>query len=174
MNRSEDPFIALAPATLADDLAGSAPTDGWRPGPPGAAFAVVARLRGFDAQDQPLLAELQACAGEVVAARTTVPLRRSMLGQPVVVVFEGGNPRQPIIVGVLDGGGVEEPLGEPGVTVHADGERHMIEAQREIVLRCGHASITLTRAGKVVIRGSYILSRSTGCNKLKGASIDIN
>jgi len=42
------------------------------------------------------------------------------------------------------------------------------------VLRCGDASITLTRAGKVVIQGNYILSRSSGYNKIKGAAIDIN
>jgi hypothetical protein len=50
----------------------------------------------------------------------------------------------------------------------------VIEAEREIILKCGEASITLTRAGKVIIRGNYILSRSTGYNKIKGAAIDIN
>ena len=50
----------------------------------------------------------------------------------------------------------------------------MIEADREVVLRCGDASITLTRAGKVIIKGSYILSRSSGYNKIKGAAIDLN
>ena len=49
-----------------------------------------------------------------------------------------------------------------------------LTAQREIVLRCGKASITLTRAGKVLIRGEYIFSRSTGVNKLKGGSIQLN
>ena len=55
-----------------------------------------------------------------------------------------------------------------------DGDRHVIEADREVVLRCGDASITLTRAGKVIIKGSYILSRSTGYHKIKGAAIDLN
>ena len=43
-----------------------------------------------------------------------------------------------------------------------------------LVLRCGKASITLTRAGKVLIRGEYIFSRSTGVNKMKGGSIQLN
>ena len=60
------------------------------------------------------------------------------------------------------------------VSVQVDGDRQVIEAEREIVLRCGDASITLTRAGKVIIQGNYILSRSTGHNKIKGAAIDIN
>jgi hypothetical protein len=58
--------------------------------------------------------------------------------------------------------------------VQADGERQVITAEREIVLKCGHASITLTRAGKVIIKGTYVLSRSSGYNKIKGAAIDIN
>jgi hypothetical protein len=60
------------------------------------------------------------------------------------------------------------------VAVQADGDRYEISAEREIVLRCGDSSITLTRAGKVIIKGNYILSRSTGYNKIKGAAIDIN
>ena len=42
------------------------------------------------------------------------------------------------------------------------------------MLRCGDASITLTRAGKVLIKENYVLSRSRGCNKIKGAAVDIN
>ena len=41
-------------------------------------------------------------------------------------------------------------------------------------LRCGKASITLTRAGKVLIRGAYLLSRSSGVNRIKGGSVQIN
>jgi len=42
------------------------------------------------------------------------------------------------------------------------------------VLRCGKASITLTREGKVLIHGSYISSRSTGVNRVKGGSVQLN
>ena len=44
----------------------------------------------------------------------------------------------------------------------------------QIVLRCGEASITLTRAGKVLIRGAYVLSRSSGTNRIQGGSVEIN
>ena len=46
--------------------------------------------------------------------------------------------------------------------------------RRQDAARCGDASITLTRAGKVIIKGNYILSRSSGYNKIKGAAVDIN
>jgi uncharacterized protein (DUF2345 family) len=60
------------------------------------------------------------------------------------------------------------------VSVQADDDRVVLSAEREIVMRCGDASITLTRAGKVLIKGAYILSRSSGYNKIKGAVVDIN
>ena len=50
----------------------------------------------------------------------------------------------------------------------------MLTAEREIVLKCGKASITLTRAGKVIIRGAYVLSRSSGVNRIVGGSVQIN
>jgi uncharacterized protein (DUF2345 family) len=55
-----------------------------------------------------------------------------------------------------------------------DGERVVLTAQQEIVLRCGDASITLTKAGKIIIRGQYILSRSSGVNRVQGGSIQLN
>jgi len=44
----------------------------------------------------------------------------------------------------------------------------------QLVLRCGRASITLTAAGKVLIEGAYVSSRSTGVNRIKGGSVQIN
>lgn len=122
------------------------------------------------------MGSLRAAPGALLPARTTVALRRAMVGREVLVVFEGGCIDLPVITGVIESHPLQEaPRAEPaGVTVTVDGERHVIEAEREIVLRCGEASLTLTRAGKVIIRGTYILSRSTGYNKIKGAAIDIN
>jgi len=58
--------------------------------------------------------------------------------------------------------------------VLADGESIRINGQKEIVLRCGLASITLTRDGKILLRGAYVQSRSSGVNRIKGASVQIN
>ncbi len=139
--------------------------------------AVTARLHGFDLDERPLLSGLPSLSGEIVPARTTVNLLRSHLGSTAVVLCERGDPRRPIIVGVLQ----EAPLSAanvpdslPRVTVDRDDERVLLTAEREIVLRCGEASITLTRAGKVLIKGKYVLSRSSGYNKIKGAAVDIN
>ena len=49
-----------------------------------------------------------------------------------------------------------------------------IEAGEELVLRCGEASIQLTRDGKIIIRGEHILSRAKGTQRIKGGSVAIN
>ena len=135
----------------------------------------LGRLIGFDLLDQPIVGQLVALPGRTIASRSVVSLSAAQIGREVLVCFADGDLRSPVIVGVVESHPLTEPLRPAmGVAVVADGQRHVIEAEREIVLRCGEASITLTRAGKVLIKGHYILSRSTGYNKIKGAAIDIN
>lgn len=108
-------------------------------------------------------------------ARTVVDLHGPHIGHGVVLMFEGGDPAHPIIMGVLrEGAGwpLTEPPGQ--VQVEADGERMTVSAREQLVLRCGKASITLTKAGKVLIKGSYLLSRSSGVNRIKGGSVQLN
>jgi hypothetical protein len=102
------------------------------------------------------------------AARAVIDLRRTPAGAEVALGFEGGDPARPIVLGVLSQPAPRE------VEAVVDGDRVVLDGRREIVLRCGEASITLTRAGKIVLRGAYIVTRSTGCNKIQGASVRIN
>jgi hypothetical protein len=137
----------------------------------------TARLHGFDLEERPLVADVPGLPNEMLAARTTVGLRRSQIGSTVVLLFEGGNRRQPIIVGVIRSPAAADDAGAKNdqvVSVQRDDEKLVLTAEREIVLRCGAASITLTRAGKVLIDGAYVVSRSSGYNKIKGAAVDIN
>jgi uncharacterized protein (DUF2345 family) len=66
---------------------------------------------------------------------------------------------------------VEEP--KP-IEVLVDGKRVVIDARDEIVLQCGKASITLRRNGRIVIRGTYVETRSQGTNRIKGGNVQIN
>ena len=61
-----------------------------------------------------------------------------------------------------------------GQTVTVDGQRVVLNGAKQVELRCGEASIVLTAAGKILIRGTYVLSRSSGANRIKGAFVDIN
>lgn len=147
------------------------------PGPPAQIDGVVVgRLQGFQDQDLPLVDFAENPFPTPVLARTTVPLNLTDLEKEVVLQFENGHPHKPIILGLL--------LGEPGPKhkqehevvpfVEVDGEKIVVNANREIVLRCGEASITLTRAGKVLIKGEYVVTHSKGANKIKGGSVQIN
>jgi len=107
-------------------------------------------------------------------ARTVLDIRGDHLGKSVVLSFENGDATLPIVMGVLRA--VESrPLEAPGqVQIDADGERMIVNAKEQLVLKCGKASITLTKAGKVLIEGTYVLNRSSGVNRIKGGSVQLN
>jgi len=136
---------------------------------------VVGKLVAFDNEGRPLVT-FDGCR-QPVTAGSVVVLGRSNVGFDLVLAFEQGETRRPIVLGILQhaptdlAGGQGDPQ---GVSVEADGDRVAISAKKEIVLRCGKASITLTRAGKILIRGAYLLNRSSGVNRVKGASVQIN
>jgi hypothetical protein len=110
-----------------------------------------------------------------IAARTTVDLLPEHVGCEVLMVFERGDLSRPIVVGRLRKTSAwptkEAP---PQVEVDADGRRLSLSVKEQLVLRCGQASITLTAAGKVLIQGTYVSSRSSGVNRIKGGSVQIN
>jgi hypothetical protein len=134
---------------------------------------MVGSLAGFSAEGFPLVDHSHHPATQPVPARTTVELTEKEIGRDVVLVFEGGAPDKPIIMGLLQSPRVT-PAQTQLVDVRTDGEQLVFSADKEIVLRCGRSSITLTRAGKVLIRGAYLLSRSSGVNRIKGGSVQIN
>jgi hypothetical protein len=106
-------------------------------------------------------------------ARSTLDLHAAHIGRDAVLIFEGGDPTRPIVIGCLQG--MTSPADVPGpMEVESDGQRLVVTAKEQLVLRCGAASITLTKAGKVIIQGTYVSNRSSGALRLKGASVDIN
>lgn len=133
---------------------------------------VIGILDGFDAAGRPLVDYPGNAAGAPLPALTTALYGADAVGRQVALLFAEGDAARPVIVGLV------RPPGEPvpgGARVaELDGERLVLTARQEIVLECGSASITLTRAGKVLIRGAYLSSRSSGPHRIKGASVDIN
>ncbi len=135
--------------------------------------AQLGRLAGWDDAGVPLVEAPGLLAG-AWPARSTVRLQRQDVGRGVVFLCEGGRANRPIIIGLLQPPGPASEPPSPAVEVTLDGRRVELTAAQEIVLRCGEASITLTRAGKVLIKGAYVCSKSTGQNDLKGATVHIN
>jgi hypothetical protein len=102
-------------------------------------------------------------------ARSTAMILKEDEGREVALMFEQGDPRRPIVLGKM-----VSPLAAAPPEAAADGRRVEINAEEELVLRCGESSITLTRAGKIILHGAYVLSRSTGVNRIQGGSVEIN
>jgi len=104
-----------------------------------------------------------------ISALSTISVCDSSVGREAVLMFEDGDPSRPILLGLI-----ENQSREKSTRVQVDKESLLLTAKREIVLRCGDASITLTRAGKILIRGNYVLSSSSGVNMVKGGVIRLN
>jgi hypothetical protein len=110
-----------------------------------------------------------------IPARSIVDLYGAHVGRQVVLHFEGGDRSKPIVMGVLrndDAGLLPPPAAQ--VQVETDGERVIVVAKDQLVLRCGGASITLTKEGKVLIEGAYVSSHASGVNRIRGGSVHIN
>lgn len=125
--------------------------------------------------------------GDPKSARLVSGLDRTELtkseniGREVLVVFEKGDPDLPIIVALMENPiedilsvKLEEDAGKQFNNVLVDGKVLTIEANDKIVLKCGKGSITLNKHGKITIKGTHVISRSSGSNKIKGASVNIN
>ena len=106
-----------------------------------------------------------------IVARATAPLTSRDIGREVALLFEAGDPARPIVIGPLHRAAPAQPAPKP---VDADSERLVFTAKKEIVFRCGKASLTLTRAGKILLRGEYLLTEATGVNRIRGGTVEIN
>ncbi|WP_343068110.1 DUF6484 domain-containing protein [Mesorhizobium sangaii] len=132
---------------------------------------VIATFIGRDKAGEPLVSIPDGMESRILSARTAALLEAADFGAEVVVMFDRGDPDRAVVLGRVM---KPKPVAAEDVAVTLDGERMELSAEREIVLRCGKASITLTRTGKIILRGTYILSRSSGVNKIKGGSIQLN
>jgi len=83
------------------------------------------------------------------------------------LLFERGDARLPLIVGLVEAGAVAR-----AATI--DGKKVVLTGEEEVELRCGEASISLKKNGKLVIRGAYVETRAKGTNRIKGGTVQIN
>lgn len=127
---------------------------------------------GVDDVGQPLVAwnGLPAIAAQAVWIPNAPPWS-DCVGARVLVGFLNGDETQPIVLGLL------EPPPTPGRTdppADMTPEILRVQAGRELVIECGEAKIALRKDGRIEIRGTHLISRSSGPNKIKGASVFIN
>ena len=95
--------------------------------------------------------------GDQGGQRIVCDLFRSAAGQPAAA--------SPWVVAVDAGHGGRDPG-----AVSRSPRLH----EKEIVLECGEGSITIRKDGKIVIKGTHLLSRAAGVNRIKGGQVNIN
>jgi hypothetical protein len=122
-----------------------------------------------------------------LSARSLVPIGPRELEEAVIrrqgafLSFEEDDLSRPVLVGLSQPVSasplVEALLGDGKAgnqEARVDGKRVVLEGQEEVVLKCGEATITLRRNGKVLIRGVQVETHAAGTNRIKGASVKVN
>jgi hypothetical protein len=153
---------------------------------------ILGTIVGFDSQMQPQVDYSANPYNQPQSAVSTVSVTRQHLHRQAALLFANGDPRHPVIIGLIHNpldemletfevrsvAGAEtvaEQTASPTANdVTIDGKRIVIEGREEIVFKCGDASITLTKAGKILIRGKYLMNRSSGVNRIMGGSVQVN
>jgi uncharacterized protein DUF6484 len=147
---------------------------------------VLGWVAGMDAR-RGLLVDFPGSSGGAVAARTVLQLDTASLEAAVkdrrgaVLQFEDGDPRRPVLMGLLQPT-VATPMldallattGTQELTARVEGKRVVLEGKDEIVLRCGDSTIILRRNGAVLVRGAEIDSRSSGRHVIRGRKVALN
>jgi hypothetical protein len=163
----DDMTVRASGATeTAGDSLGSKPSDSESMG----LVPIIGRVVGFDAVQNALVRYWFKGEERLSPARRTTDSFRLLLNREVVLLI-GDADSKPLITGVVE---LDEPAQQDEVRVQIDGDRLVLSAAKEIVFKCGNAQITLTRAGKILIQGAYVSSRSSGVNRIKGGSVQIN
>lgn len=154
---------------------------------------VIGALEGIDQQGQALV-DFPGNPNKIpLSAVSTLGVTKKLVGRQVALLFANGDLLRPVIMGLIHSPlhdildtyeltpaqdtETAEAISSPSSEVDdvcMDGKRLVLEAKNEIVLKCGEASITLTKAGKILIRGNYLLNRSTGVNRIMGGSVQVN
>lgn len=153
---------------------------------------IIGTIVGFDTQMRPQVDYSGNPLNQPQSAISTLSVTRQHLHRQAALLFANGDPKNPVIIGLIHNPldemlesfevrpvtsteTVEEQAASPAVNdVTIDGKRIVIEGREEIVLKCGEASITLTKAGKILIRGKYLMNRSSGVNRIMGGSVQVN
>jgi uncharacterized protein DUF6484 len=132
------------------------------------AGVVVGWIAKVDDSGEPFVGFPNCPEPDGIKARSIVPVTNEHVGREAILQFEAGDTSRPIIMGFI-----WTPQSPPSPE-SAGSNRLVLEAKDSIVLQCGSASLTLTRSGKILIRGEYVLTRSSGVNRIQGASVQIN
>lgn len=161
-----------APEPAPDEASSVEPTAVASTRQPTTGGVVIGFISHLNDQGLPCVA-IPGAADEALPARSLCAIGDEHRGQQCALLFENGDPRAPLILGLL-----QHPVlslqGDIDQARHsADGELHL-HARHAIELHCGDASFRMSADGRIELRGSTLVSHATGLNRIRGASVKLN
>ncbi len=168
-----------------------------------AGIIVLGFVVNLDEQGRPLVDFNGNPSSVPLVAFTTSSISKKHISRQVALLFKNGDLNYPVIMGIIHNPlddllenfeltPVEDSKKDDGAEaskethaqaegksqddnlVYVDGKQVCIEGAEEVIFKCGKASITLTKSGKILIRGTYLLNRATGVNRIMGGSVQVN
>ena len=142
---------------------------------------ITGHLQGIDDEGRVLFLEEQGggspvpvSIGIAISDGVLIPAARNQ--QRALVVRTSEAPPRLVLIGLLrERVAAAARDAAPGqLEVKVDGETLRLTAEREIELRCGNASLVLRQSGRVILKGTYLVTSSRGPLKIKGATVEIN
>lgn len=141
-------------------------------------------LDAFDASGKAVVSII-ALGVSALSAPSLVPLTSANLGAQLALGFESGDTLRPIILGLILS--AAHPTAVPQTKTSnqtdaetepldliVDGQHIVLQAEREIELRCGDAAIILSADGHIQLRGTYITSHASATQRILGGSVNVN
>jgi uncharacterized protein DUF6484 len=178
---STDDQVLGATVELADSSALAPSVRSYQPSP--ISGVTSGKVRGITADGIVLVEYQDESKTRIVNARACVEIGATEIGRDVVLAFDAVVPGAAIVIGVLQSitappsstsSAIAASATAAPIDVEVDGRRVTVHAVDSLTLRCGAASITLTREGTVLIRGTYVQSRSSGVQRIQGGAVHIN
>jgi len=115
------------------------------------------------------------CRGQQVCdvlQTTETPLRLAT-DDTVLVWIPEAKGAHAVVLGRI-GPSHAEPEPTTGEETDAVPDEVVIEAGKGLTLKCGDGSITLRQDGKILIKGTDLVSRASRLNRVKGGAVSIN
>jgi len=97
------------------------------------------------------------------------------IGTEVLLLASDDDDEIGYVLGALDGSGADTSA-SPSIAVARDDDATVIRlsARQLLELTCGRASLIMNADGTVVLKGTTVVSRASGVNKIRGAAVRIN
>ncbi|RLB60002.1 MAG: hypothetical protein DRI90_14760 [Deltaproteobacteria bacterium] len=112
-----------------------------------------------------------------LVARCAAQLTEDHVGGRVALLFEGGDPARPMVVGPIHNDQTEGESEHPaikGLVITESESRIDIRCRKAIGINVGKATIIITPAGQIVVKGKHLLNHASAVNRIRGATVKIN